>query len=242
MANGEHDWLTVHRVRFRDALNGNGNPLPGPSGADAWRFYPDSGSGPDGLRTNISDIWGGLGIYASELAARAVFEAPADHLPYLVDAVESWHALVVPYAHRGEVNWRGLVQDGTALNVGDDLGGPLLILTSAGYDNPGPDDLPRIREFVRGVDDVVAFYATLPSNVRRAVFSGARVDGHDGATLSLWSDDPSMLAAAYHPGIHRERMDRQKKTGMFDRSSFTRGRILGSRGSWDGVDPVALMV
>lgn len=242
MTDGFHDWLVLHRVLFSRMIDGTGTPMPGPASAVAWRFYPDGERDDNGMRTYISDEWGGFSLYCDRADAQAVFDAPEDHLPFLGEAIEAWHALVIPYAHRGEVNWRGTVMDGTSVAVaGADPGGPLVILTSAGYDDPGPEDLPRIRDFWRGVQDVVDFYAELPGNVRRGVFSGGKVDDHDGATMSLWKDDPSMLAAAYHAGSHRAQLDLHKKTGLFDRSSFTRTRIVASRGTWGGVDPVSLM-
>jgi len=79
------------------------------------------------------------------------------------------------------------------------------------------------------------YYATLPRNIRRAVYSGGSVDGVEGMTVSLWADDAAMIAAVYRPGYHRTQMDDQKETGgFFDFSSFTRARILASTGTWDG--------
>ena len=47
-----------------------------------------------------------------------------------------------------------------------------------------------------------------------------------------------MLEAACRPGRHRTQMDHQRDVGHFDRSSFTRTRIIASKGAWDGGDPV----
>jgi len=58
---GQHDWISLHRVRFSDQIDGTGRPMPGPAGADVWRFYPDSGIGENGLHTHRSDEWGGTG-------------------------------------------------------------------------------------------------------------------------------------------------------------------------------------
>ncbi|PWJ20457.1 hypothetical protein [Jannaschia seohaensis] len=240
MAQGMHDWIVFHRVRFATPINGTGAPLPGPAGATCWRFYPASPLGPDGMRTNVSAEWGGFGLYPSREAAEEVFAAPERHLPFLAEAEEAYHLLLVPYAHRGQVNWRGSVLDGETLAVApEDPKGPLVVFTSAGYDNPGPEDVPRIKTFLREVDNVVSYYGTLPGNLRRAVYSGPGVDGHDGMTVSLWRSDAAMLAAAYKDGHHRDQMEYQRDPGHFDRSSFTRARVLSSLGSWDGADPVA---
>ena len=239
MDHNTHDWIVLHRVRFAQPIDGTRAPFAGPQQADAWRFYPASPLGADGLRTNVSDEWGGIGIYDTQDAAQAVFDNPQDHLGFLGDTVEAYHALVVPYSHRGQVNWRGEVRENdTFTPISADPGGPLVVFTSAGYDNPGPAELPRIANFLRQVDEVQAYFATLPANIRRAVFSGATVDGHDGITVSIWRDEGSMIDAAYKAGLHREQMDYHRKESHFDRSSFTRARILASKGSWDGADPV----
>jgi hypothetical protein len=46
-----------------------------------------------------------------------------------------------------------------------------------------------------------------------------------------------MLRAAYHSGHHRTLMDESRDGSIFDRSSFTRLRLLQTRGSWSG-DPL----
>lgn len=242
MTADDHDWIVFHRVRFTHPIDGSGKPFPGPRKAEAWRFYPASSLGPDGMTTNVSDEWGGFGLYQTRADAEEVYENPQGHLSFLGDAAEEYHALVVPFAHRGEVNWRREVRhDGTIAAARTDPGGPLMVFTSAGYENPGRDDVPRIVLFLKEVDNVQAYYGTLPGNIRQAVYSGAGVDGHDGITVSLWRDDASMMAAAYKPGHHRSQIDYHRDNGLFDRSSFSRARIISSKGVWDGSDPVLEM-
>jgi hypothetical protein len=120
-------------------------------------------------------------------------------------------------------------------------GGPLIVFTSADYDEMGPDDLDRARYFNYEIDRVLEFYATLPGNVRRAVFSGGNVDGVEGMTVTLWTNDASMFAAADRDGHHKQQIDYHREKGHFDFSSFTRARIIASKGGWDGNDPVAQM-
>jgi hypothetical protein len=238
MSESNHDWIVFHRVRFASQIDGIGHPFAGPKGADAWRFYPACPLGEDGLPTFVSDEWGGFGIYPTREAAEEVFQDPEAHLGFLDKASEAFHALLSPYAHRGAVNWRGNVLENTCLAVGSDPGGPLMVLTSAGYANPGPGDLPRMKKFVHEVRQILSYYSTLSENVRNAVFSGARVDGGDGVTTTLWKSDEAMMAAAYKTGHHRAQIDYHRDAALFDRSSFTRARIVASRGTWDGTDPV----
>ena len=229
-----HDWITLHRVRFERAMDATSRTFDAPDGADCWRFCPSLVIGDDGLPTWQSDLWCGLGIYSSRAAAQTVFEAPETRLPYLTGALEQWHALLLPVAHRGEVKWRDTVQSGDAiLPASDAPGGPLVVLTTAGYVSRGPDQVPRIVAFIRGIQAVLEFYGTLDGNLRREVFAGG-FDGRDGFTLSLWRDDDAMQQAAYRPGVHRTLMDQSRDGSLFDRSSFTRARLVDTRGSWDG--------
>lgn len=234
-----NDFVVFHRVRFATPLNGVGHPLPGPKTAEAWRFYPAAVLGENGLPTFVSDEWGGFGIYRTQEAAEEVFMNPEEHLGFLDETVEAFHALAVPYAHHGKVDWRGeFLENATFAIAPSDPGGPLMVLTSAGYDNPGPAEVPRIARFYEAVIEVRDYYATLPGNIRGAVYSGGRVDGRSGMTVTLWGSDEAMRTAAYRPGHHRTQMDYQRQVGHFDFSSFTRARILATKGSWDGGDPV----
>ncbi|MCY6382865.1 hypothetical protein [Hoeflea prorocentri] len=240
MSHADHDWIVFHRVRFAEPVDGLGNPFPGPKSAAAWRFYPASQLSEDNMRNFNNDEWGGFGIYPNREAAQAVFDVPEAHLSFLADPVEAYHALIAPYAHHGEVNWRGetLANDTFAV-AKEDPGGPLVVFTSAGFEGRGPEDAERIVAFLHGVYAVQDYYAGLPGNIRQAVYSGVGVDGGDGITVSLWQNDAAMMQAAYKPGEHRGQMDNHKKTSRMDRSSFTRARIIASKGSWKGCNPVS---
>jgi hypothetical protein len=237
MTTTAHDWLTLHRLRFRTARDGNGAPLAPPARALAWRVYPSSPIGENGMRTNVSDVWGGLAIYDNRADAEADL-AEMDATPWADDVAERWSALAIPFRHHGGVKWREKVREGTTIRVApSDPGGRLAVLTSAGYANPGPAELPRVKNFMANVDRVVDAYRALEDNIVASSFSGAAVDGHDGATITLWRDDAAMHAAAYKAGVHKTQMDAHAAAPMFDRSSWTRTRIVASAGTWDGLDP-----
>jgi hypothetical protein len=230
----EHDWITLHRLRFPDAVSSLARVFPPVAGPDCWLFGPHYDVGPDGMLTGVSDVWGGVGIWHRRDAAEAMLAAPEDAMPWLDETVAAWHCLAVPFAHRGEVNWRGHLEAGTAVRAAPvDPGGPLIVLTSAGFLSRDAATLPRIIRFVAGVVGVLAAYAADPSNLRRAAFRGS-FDGRDGFTISLWHSDEGMRRAAYRPGTHRDRIDEDKAGLLSDRSSFTRLRLLRSRGDWDG--------
>ena len=167
-----------------------------------------------------------------------MFAAAREQLPCLAETVEEWHAVLVPFTHRGQVNWRGTVEEGSAIHVtSNPPAGPLAVITSAGYNTRTPDQRPRIARFVKGIEDVLEFYGADDGNLRRAATNGG-FNSRDGFTVTLWRDDLAMNKAAYGAGTHRTFLDTSRTGSLFDRSSFTRARIVKSSGSWDG-DPIA---
>jgi hypothetical protein len=209
---------------------------PGPAGAGAWLFGPDSPIGETGLRTKVSEIWGGVGFYADRAAAEAVLADPVAHLPWLDGTAEHWHALAGVIAHRGEVDWSRPGEAHPALvPLGADPGGVMAVITSAGYVTRDAARLPQIVDFQRRVDAVRAYYGTLEANVALCLFNA--VDTPEGMTFTIWKSDRAMMSSAYRSGTHSENLARHQERPMFDRSSFTRLRLLASCGSWDGADP-----
>ena len=110
--------------------------------------------------------------------------------------------------------------------------GRLAVLTSAGYHDRATADVGRIKAFMAGIEAVVAQYRALEGNRRADVFAGG-FDGLEGFTCTLWDDDRAMLSAAYKDGTHRREMDANEHTPRFDRSSFSRLRLIDTRGTWD---------
>ncbi len=237
MATTDHQWITLHRIRFPSPISALQRNFEIPSKPECWRFCPSQHIGEDGLPTWISDTWCGLGIFNSRSDADAMIATPEEQLPFLSEAVEQWHSLAMPITHRGEVNWRGEIEENSAVRVApEDPTGRLAVLTTAGFLQRNPE---RIARFVQGVEDVTTFFGQTDGNVRRDVFNGG-FDQREGFTVSLWRNDQAMTKAAYWEGVHRTLMDKSRDGSTFDRSSFTRLRIISGRGSWDG-DPLAEM-
>lgn len=232
-----HHWITLHRVRFSEESSALERSFELPATAECWRFCPSQNVGPDGLPLWRSDVWCGLGVFETRDAAEKAVSDPADFLPFLADVEEGWHALTMPVTHRGEVNWRGEIEKNAAVQVADkDPSGPLAVITTAGFWSSDASEHDRIARFLDGVEQVVDFFGESEGNLRRGVFNGG-FDGREGFTVSLWRDDKAMMKAAYWEGTHRRLMDESRDGSFFDRSSFTRARILSSHGSWDG-DPL----
>jgi len=233
------NWLSFHRIRFPEQLDRRDRVFDGPQTADYWQFGPRGVTGENGLRTGISDVWGGFGGYTSREEAEAVINDPQTHLPFLPDAVEDWHALLLPVKHHGEVNWFHKAGTDCRIEIAsDDPGGPLAVITSAGFDVAPGDDLGRVTDFLANADRVEDWFDTLEANIVHATFGGWTAD-IDGITFSIWKNDRAMMDSTYMPGIHRTQMDRYKSENTADRTSFTRARIVRSVGSWGDSDPVS---
>jgi hypothetical protein len=221
-------------MRFAEPVSSASRTFPPVVGPDCWLFAPHFDVGADGMLTGVSDAWGAMGIWKSREAAEAMVASPGDAMPWLGETVTAWHCLAVPVAHRGAVIWRGDLQKNDAVRAAPvDPGGPLIVLTSAGFNSRDAATLPRIKRFVAGVVEVLEAYGAQPSNLRRAAFRSP-LDKRDGFTISIWRSDDEMRKAAYHPGTHRSRLDEDNAGLLSDRSSFTRLRAIRSWGDWDG--------
>ena len=90
-ATGGHDWITLHRLRFPEAVSSFERVFPPVVGPDCWLFGPHYDVGADGMLTGVSDIWGGVGIWHSREAAEAMEPrfVPVDHaIVGIVDDIE----------------------------------------------------------------------------------------------------------------------------------------------------------
>lgn len=235
-------WASAHWIRFRAIETPDSLDLCAyPSAAASWKIGPDGPCGPDGQRLP-SAVWCALGLYTSRADAEDAIAAPASFMPFLNRADEAWHALLQPYAHRGECNHLNPSNPGELFEIeGEDPGGPLMVMTSAGF-NLGPDlDVDRVIDFRRHVDRVRDQVAMAEGNLAHRVFT-PYVRGEDGITMTLWRDEAAMFQFAYRPGLHRTQLERHKIEPMADRSSFTRCRVLRTSGRWEGRDPIAAAV
>lgn len=231
-------WATFHWMRFGEIR------LPAaldlsvrPAGAASWKLGPDGSAAPDGSRLP-SNVWCAVGLYPDEADAERAFEDPAEFLPFLTSTQESWHALLLPIAHRGECNHLDRDAPGPILAAhAHDPGGPLVVMTTAGFVIGPQLNMARVVDFRTNVDRIRTLVEASEGNTARQVFA-PHTPGDDGVTMTVWRDDASMSAFAYRPGEHRAQIDRYKREQTADRTSFTRFRAIRTSGSWNGHCPV----
>ena len=209
-----------------------------PKGCASWIFGPDAGIRPRRSRS-ASQVWCGIALFPRREVAEQALEHPEKHIPGLSEASEAWHALLLPVVHHGECNLLDPTAPGLMFETSsDDPGGPLFVMTTAGFDLRAKSDFERLIDFRKRVNRMRRIVADAPGNLAQQVFAPAR-PGHDAVTMSLWLHDQSMLRFAYQHGPHRTELDRQRTERTVDRSSFTRFRIVRRAGRWGGADPLA---
>ena len=215
MQNSKARYATAHWIRFPGIVTPDQLALSEyPTECVSWKIGPDGPVGPNGYRLP-SNIWCGVALFGDLSAAEEALETKEHYLPYLADAVESWHALLLPIAHRGECN-------------------------HIERSNPGPElDLARVIDFRVHVDRVHDWLKTVEGRLASQVFTPYTV-GDDGVTMSVWRSDTVMIGSMYRPGTHRTQIDRYKSEKTADRTSFTRFRVLRTSGRWGGTDPMEI--
>lgn len=227
----------VHWIRYPAVTPAGSLPLAQqPEGTVGWKVGPDGPLTELGVR-GPSDTWCGFALYPDLPAAQAALGRR--DLPMFAGAIEHWQALLLPIAHRGECNHLDRERPGAVYEPSaEDPGGPLFVLTTAGFVMGPGLDLARVVHFRRHVDLVRASFDDVPGRIAGQVNTPWE-RGDDGMTMTVWRSDADMFNAAYRPGVHRTQVETHKAGAMADRTSFTRFRMLGSAGSWRGRDPLA---
>ena len=231
-------YATIHWIRFGEARTPDMLDLSRrPESCAAWKIGPDGQAAADGSR-KPSDIWCAIGFYRDLAAAEAAMDDAKHFLPFLDDAEEYWQVLLRPVSHKGECNHLDASCAGPMFETAGDSGGPMVVMTTAGFDLGSGFDLRRVVAFRQSVDDLRDVVAGSEGCIAHQVFA-PHTRGDDGVTMSIWKDKDSMTAFAYRAGAHRDRIDQHKASAVMDRSSFTRFRPVRSGGTWGGSDPLA---
>lgn len=233
MSTTQHDWLVLYRVRFKQTVKAETTHFDAPNKADLWRFGPENvGLDSNGFPYLKARAWGGFALYTEPEVAAAHAAAPLSALKISHEIEQIWSALLLPIAHRGEVDWRGRIESSTAIRPAEsDPGGDLAVITSAGFDSHEPSEFPRIANFTRNSDRIMRDFKSIKENIQSSIFY-AMHDGQEGLTFSLWQNDQAMRDAAYMSGHHADFVKDHLKHPMMDRISITRARVIRSYGDW----------
>jgi len=180
----------------------------------AWR--------PDLLRWGLIATWEHPEHLDAFLASSPVTKRWREH------ATESWTVRLVPLKSVG--CWGGSnpfpVEDAS----GDD--GPCAVLTRASL------RALRTRRFMSAVPAIDLDLARAPGLIASLGFGETPVTRQ--GTLSLWQSQTAMRAFAYGTDAHREAIRRRSAEDWYSEELFARFRPIGSEGTWNGSDPLAL--
>jgi len=234
MTASQHDWIVFHRVRFPTIVDAFAATFSAPQHAHFFRFGPSRVALDGDAPILQGNEWAGISVFRSREHAEAAVAEPQKHLEFVNEAEEHWVALLLPFTHRGEVNFDGTLHEDDAIKVADtDPDGPLFVITTAGF-HPSPQFSHRLGNFLRGVHRVLTFFDQESGNICNGFIFAP--DKFDGITYSIWKDDKSMMDTTYRDGVHKKYLQAHLKEPMFDRSSFTRARIAKANGSWNNID------
>ena len=161
----------------------------------------------------------------------------ATRVAWLDEAREVWSALLEPFHHHGAANYLdrsrpGLLFEPTLRAHRPD--GPVVALTTSGWNVEGGLDMNRVRDFGAGVLAVRASMTGVPGLRSQQSFFFAGVLQSDPLTLTFWRDEASIRAFAYGHGSHRRQLERNRAERLADRTSFTRFHVLSKAGTWYG--------
>lgn len=229
--------MTLHAFLLPAERKAKVPTIPAPAECSRWIPGTDMDWQDNGMpqRRATHRYW--LGVWNSSDDADAFMSNAGQFFGALSDAEDAWHAKLLPYMHRGTLQWGDL---SSPPNV---FGGfhakpaaacPILLMTSV---------KPR-----RELDKAILFGNTV-SEVRRTVQKAdglilemllltSDFENFDGGTLTLWKNEMSALNWAYRGDAHKHAMKLDHEKDLMERSSFARFAVDKSIGTWNGVAPL----
>ncbi|TDC68711.1 spheroidene monooxygenase [Actinomadura sp. GC306] len=144
------------------------------------------------------------------------------------EAEESWHVRLAPLGSRGR--WGGRDPFAAAAPAGQPAGGPVAVLTRASI---RPRRLVAFYRSIAGVDLDLRRQDGCLASIGVGEWPLARQ-----ATFSLWADQDAVARFAYRGDAHRTVIDRVRAEDWYSEELFARFVPYGSRGTWDGRDPL----
>jgi len=190
-----------------------------------WKLC-GSGTGEGFTPRPNTAVYAILATWPDLATAQARTETGPIHARHAARAAESWHLFLRPVAARGA--WSGAAP----FTPGDDPGtGPIAALTRATL-RPA-----RAAQFWRRVPDISRVIGADP-NVLFKIGIGEVPLLHQ-VTFSVWPDAASMAAFARADGPHARAIAAVRAGDWFSEELYARFRLLGTRGTWGGTDPLS---
>ena len=235
-------FVTITIARF-DELTAVDAPAARPPAGQPlmWSVGADEHAAGMEFGTQRAYSWLALGLHASSQSAQVLFDTERDTTPLFPYAAEVWSAVLQPYAHHGVVNWLDPKNPGLVFEPGPRPSerAPFVVITSVGWTLDDRFEVGKAMDFGRGVAAVRSSMKDVDGLYFQHGFNFPGLLAVDGPTVTMWQDDTATRAFAYRAGVHKTEMDHFRLHDTADRSSFTRLRVLRSRGSVQGHTPTA---
>ncbi|RYU83379.1 spheroidene monooxygenase [Hymenobacter persicinus] len=195
------------------------------------RFFKMLGSGYDfGLRPNFQR-YALLAVWETPAAAEAFFAAHPLWHAYQAHCRETWTLHLAPLKAHGRWDGQNPFDYLTEPAPAD---GPVAVLTRASI------KLWKAPQFWRAVPATSTAFAQA-EGVRAAIGLG-EIPIVRQATFSVWKSAASMQQYAYRGAAHKGVIQRTRQEQWYSEELFARFRVLSSRGTLDGQDPLAGLI
>ncbi|MFD0903269.1 spheroidene monooxygenase [Actinomadura sediminis] len=203
------------------------------AGLSFWRLL---GTGRGRSMSLGADLrrWALFAVWDGEAALEEFVERSPVANRWDAEAAESWHVRLRPLASRGRWGGRDPFSApgaGRALYEHvPDADAPLAVLTRASI---RPRRLTAFYRAVPGVDRALREQEGCLASIGVGEWPLARQ-----ATFSLWRDGAAIDRFAYRSDAHRDVIGQVRARDWYSEELFARFVPYGSRGSWDGRDPL----
>jgi hypothetical protein len=232
--------VSVHLARFAEPSDIASRQAAAPDGATVWKVGGDQRRASDTTR-EVANEFVAIGVHPTRDSADACAAAA---LAAFDGAIEQWSGVLRPVRSIGHLNWAGTDDHRLPCVPGPRVDGPMVVMTSVGWDLGEGFRVEDAIEFgdrvelVRRTMGFPSLDTPVPGLRSQQSFGFPGIIVDDPITLTFWDDEAAMRAFAYDAGPHRTEMDRFRAEPIADRTSFTRFAPVASDGTWRGRDPL----
>ncbi|NUO03005.1 MAG: hypothetical protein HUU01_20545 [Saprospiraceae bacterium] len=197
--------------------------LQGIEGLQFAKMLGSGGGNGFSIRPNLG-VYGLLGVWENESAARQFFSEHATAVQLKNQSTENWTVFMRTAKSHG--SWDGISPFN--ITVAYDEAAVVGVLTRATIK---PAQLWHFWKFVPPVSRSISGRAGLLFSV-----GIGELPLIQQATFSLWQNSHAMKAYAYESGFHKTVVRRTRETGWYSEELFARFHPFCEEGSWAGVN------
>lgn len=194
-------------------------------------FYKLMGSGRNGTFDLKPDLqqWALLAVWDTQQDFDAFNDSSFVNSWWKRFATERWTVLLKPISSHGK--WDGKEPFGSGYGKSD-FAGPVAVLTRATI------RLNKLKGFWSNVGTVAKLMSAAPGYITSFGIGEAPV--YRQATFSVWKSVEDVKTFAYRSAEHAEVIRKTREQDWYSEELFARFQIIGTEGSLNGEDPLAI--